>query len=97
MTARFKKNAKRSKNKIDDILRRVDRLPILDSRTADEIIGYDEHGIPESPENSRAVESIVPDCPSAVKWPDFCARAKKIFGNRVLPGADLLIKERGRY
>jgi antitoxin VapB len=33
-------------SQIEDILRRVDQLPILDSRTADEIIGYDEHGLP---------------------------------------------------
>ncbi len=31
---------------LEEILRRVDRLPILDSRTADEILGYDEHGLP---------------------------------------------------
>jgi len=30
-------------------------------------------------------------------WPDFEARAKKLFGNRILPGADLVIEERGRY
>jgi antitoxin VapB len=33
-------------SQIEDILRRVDQLPILDSRTADEIVGYDEHGLP---------------------------------------------------
>jgi antitoxin (DNA-binding transcriptional repressor) of toxin-antitoxin stability system len=32
-----------------------------------------------------------------VKLPDFAARRKKIFGDRVLPGADLVIEERGRY
>jgi hypothetical protein len=29
--------------------------------------------------------------------PDFAARAKKIFGDRILPGADIVIEERGRY
>ena len=29
-----------------------------------------------------------------VKWPDFEARARKILGDRILPGADLLIEER---
>jgi len=29
--------------------------------------------------------------------PDFAARRENIFGDRVLPGADLLIEERGRY
>ena len=27
-------------------LRRVDALPVLDARTPDEILGYDEHGAP---------------------------------------------------
>jgi antitoxin VapB len=27
-------------------LRRVDALPVLDARTPDEILGYDEHGVP---------------------------------------------------
>jgi len=27
-------------------LRRVDALPVLDERTAAEILGYDEHGLP---------------------------------------------------
>ena len=27
-------------------LRRVDALPVLDARTPDEILGYDEHGLP---------------------------------------------------
>jgi len=30
----------------DDILRRVDEMPDLDSRTPDEIIGYNEDGLP---------------------------------------------------
>jgi antitoxin VapB len=32
--------------KLQDILRRVDALPTLDSRPADEILGYDEIGVP---------------------------------------------------
>ncbi len=31
---------------LDDLLRRVDQLPTLDSRPADEILGYDQHGMP---------------------------------------------------
>jgi antitoxin VapB len=31
---------------LDDILHRVDELPARDSRTEDEILGYDEHGLP---------------------------------------------------
>ncbi|HEV3305107.1 MAG TPA: type II toxin-antitoxin system VapB family antitoxin [Candidatus Sulfotelmatobacter sp.] len=33
-------------SQLEDILRRVDQLPILDSRTADEILDYDENGLP---------------------------------------------------
>jgi antitoxin VapB len=31
---------------LEEILQRVDRLPVLDSRSPDEILGYDEHGLP---------------------------------------------------
>ena len=49
---------------------------------------------------NRPVAHITPiEKPSPKKkvWPDFEARHKKLFGDRVLPGADLLIEERGRY
>jgi len=31
---------------IEDLLRRVDALPTLDNRSPEEILGYDEHGMP---------------------------------------------------
>ena len=31
---------------LDDLLRRVDSLPTLDARPEDEILDYDEHGMP---------------------------------------------------
>jgi antitoxin VapB len=31
---------------VEDLLRRVDALPHLDSRSEGEILGYDEHGAP---------------------------------------------------
>jgi len=31
---------------VAEILKRVDSLPILDPRPADEIIGYDDYGVP---------------------------------------------------
>ena len=34
---------------------------------------------------------------AAVQWPDFAARAKEILGDRILPGGDIVIEERGRY
>jgi antitoxin (DNA-binding transcriptional repressor) of toxin-antitoxin stability system len=50
-------------------------------------------------DRNKRIARIVPDNDqqAPAKWPDFEARRKKIFGNRVLPGADLLIEERGRY
>jgi antitoxin (DNA-binding transcriptional repressor) of toxin-antitoxin stability system len=50
-------------------------------------------------ERERVIARIVPEgsAPSPKKYPDFAARAKEIIGDRVLPGADLLIEERGRY
>ena len=33
-------------DQVEDLLRRVDALPVLDSRPEDEILGYDEHGMP---------------------------------------------------
>jgi antitoxin (DNA-binding transcriptional repressor) of toxin-antitoxin stability system len=51
-------------------------------------------------ERDRVIARIVPaDQPAQpqAEWPDFAARAKKVFGDRILPGADLVIKERGRY
>lgn len=51
-------------------------------------------------ERDRVIARIVPadePTPPAAEWPDFAARRRKIFGDRILPGADLLIKERGRY
>jgi len=50
-------------------------------------------------ERDRLIARIVPEKEEeqSVKWPDFEARRKKIFGNRILPGADIVIEERGRY
>lgn len=33
-------------DQVDDLLRRVDALPTLDSRPDDEILSYDQHGMP---------------------------------------------------
>jgi len=33
-------------DQVEDILRRVDALPTVDSRSDNEILGYDEHGLP---------------------------------------------------
>ena len=31
---------------IEELLRRVDQMPAIDSRSAHEVLGYDEHGLP---------------------------------------------------
>jgi hypothetical protein len=51
-------------------------------------------------ERDRILGRIVPEATSAgppPEWPDFAARVKRVFGKRILPGAELVIKERGRF
>jgi antitoxin (DNA-binding transcriptional repressor) of toxin-antitoxin stability system len=50
-------------------------------------------------ERDKLIARIVPEQQkdSRVKYPDFAARRRKIFGDRVIPAVELLIKERGRY
>ncbi len=48
----------------------------------------------------RVVARIVPESPRVqpTEWPDFEARAKAIFGDRVIPAVEILIEERNsRY
>lgn len=51
-------------------------------------------------DRNKRIGRIVPESlheQGPAEWPDFAALAKEIIGDRVLPGADLLIAERGRY
>lgn len=50
-------------------------------------------------ERDKVIARIVPEGlpPRSVDWPNFAAMRREIFGDRVLPGADILIEERGRY
>ena len=50
-------------------------------------------------ERDRVIARIVPHRthPQPPALPDFAALRNEIIGERVLPGADLLIEERGRY
>jgi antitoxin (DNA-binding transcriptional repressor) of toxin-antitoxin stability system len=51
-------------------------------------------------ERDRVIARIVPEkaqSEQAREWPDFAARSYEIFKGRILPGADLVIEERGRY
>jgi hypothetical protein len=58
MADRFDKNADRTTGKFAEILDRLDQLPVLDDRSPDEIVGYDENGIPASPTPPTSVSSI---------------------------------------
>jgi antitoxin (DNA-binding transcriptional repressor) of toxin-antitoxin stability system len=50
-------------------------------------------------ERDKVIARIVPEKvdEKPTKWPDFEARRKKIFGDRVLTIVDDLIKDRGRF
>ncbi len=50
-------------------------------------------------ERERVIARIVPQSEEKppAQWPNFAARRKKVFGDRILPGADIVIEERGRY
>lgn len=43
---RGRRHARRLPEEVADILQRMDALPTLDQRTEDEILGYDENGVP---------------------------------------------------
>ena len=43
---RGRRHAKNLIQEVDDILRRVDALPVLDDRSEEEILGYDSQGLP---------------------------------------------------
>ncbi len=40
-----RRRSRTTTEKLEEILRRVDSLPNLDDRSADEILGYDNHGV----------------------------------------------------
>jgi len=51
-------------------------------------------------ERDTVLARIVPETPATqpVEWPDFAARLKRNFGDRVIPAVDILIEERNsRY
>ena len=50
-------------------------------------------------ERDELIARIVPEGKASkpAEWPDFAAMRKEIIGDRVLPGADIVIEERGRY
>lgn len=54
----------------------------------------------ELKKRNRVVARIVPESPKIqpVEWPDFAARLKRNFGDRMIPAVEILIEERNsRY
>jgi antitoxin VapB len=41
-----RRRARSLADELDEIARRCAKLPVLDTRTEEEILGYDEHGVP---------------------------------------------------
>lgn len=50
----------------------------------------------ELKKRNRVVARIVPESPRVqpVEWPDFEARLKRNFGDRIVPAVDMLIEDR---
>jgi antitoxin (DNA-binding transcriptional repressor) of toxin-antitoxin stability system len=50
-------------------------------------------------ERQRVIARIVPEGKPRKprRWPDFAARQKRLFGNRILPAVETVIEGRGRY
>jgi hypothetical protein len=86
---------KKLRSDLDAILRRVDRLPDLDPRTPDEIIGYDDNGIPStSTTPSRSVPSALnaggaTDDPDIEGW-------RNTFGRDIPPAIKEFLEYRHR-
>jgi hypothetical protein len=80
-----KQEVGRMKRDLEDILRRVDSLPIVDSRSEDEILGYDEQGLPEPPENKDAIGATVSDTPRAASSPTSLPAPRK---SKTVPNRD---------
>jgi len=66
-------------------------------RNTPQLMRWVEAGVVvELKKRDRVVARIVPETPAPeqVQWPDFEARLRRNFGDRIFPGADLLIEER---
>jgi len=50
-------------------------------------------------DRDRVIGRIVPERADELpkEWPDFAARTKAIFGDKVLPAVETVINDRGRY
>jgi hypothetical protein len=75
------KKAGKTSRDLSEILNRVDQLPVLDNRSPDEIVGYDEHGVPSSamPPTPAVPAQRAPD---SVQDPDM-EDWRKAFGDNI--------------
>jgi hypothetical protein len=65
MSDHLDRNADKTTRELEQILNRVDQLPVLDDRSPDEIIGYDENGLPSSeassiPPSASMEKAVIP-------------------------------------
>jgi antitoxin (DNA-binding transcriptional repressor) of toxin-antitoxin stability system len=60
------------------------------------IAWLDAGEVVELRKRNRVVARIVPESPRTepVEWPDFEARLKSIYGDRVIPAVEMLIEDR---
>lgn len=75
-------------------------VPLRQFRNARQLKAWLRVGkIVELRDRGRVIARIIPapSSRSSRKPPDFAAIRRKIFGNRILPGSDLLLEERGRF
>jgi antitoxin (DNA-binding transcriptional repressor) of toxin-antitoxin stability system len=78
----------------DDLMPSVNIRQLRDTR---QLLAWLEAGeVVELRKRNRIVARIVPESlrPGPVEWPDFEARARKIFGDRVIPAVEMLIEDR---
>jgi hypothetical protein len=87
MAERAKKRQRKQRKDLDEILRRVDELPVVDDRQPDDIIGYDEIGAPTT---EAHVHPSVPSQDSPAEPFDFGAWKKKVMDN---PASRAVIEE----
>jgi len=82
------------------ILWHIDLMPSVNLRQlrdTRQLLTWLEAGeVVEPRKRNRVVARIVPESPKLqpVEWPDFAARLKQNYGDRVIPAVDILIEER---
>ena len=74
----------------------IDIRQLSDSRRLKALLS--EGKTVELREGIRLIARIVPARqPLSRRWPNFARRRQRIFGDRILSGARLVVLERGRY